>query len=155
MKWEVKDIEMYLQEKQYIDSVIIPLIPFSWGGQLLHSVREGEYIQILSKEIEKQLRGRVIMVPPFTYLRGESLEKSLERLKNWENELKESGIQFIFYLTSDADWKQIETQLDKLLWLPAVPLEHIESKHRVKFIDDGVGDLLKQITQEWQVRVQN
>ncbi|MFC7391580.1 YpiF family protein [Scopulibacillus cellulosilyticus] len=155
MKWEVKDIEKYLQEKEYIDSVIIPLIPFSWNEQLVSSVREGQYINTLSIEVEHQLRGRVVEIPPFTYLRNESIEQRLQKLKNWDSELRRNGIKFIFYLTSDADWKQVDSLLDSLLWMPAVPLEHMENKYRNKFIDEGVSDLLGQITQRWQAQIQN
>jgi len=49
----------------------------------------------------------------------------------------------IVYLTSDPAWRTVENELDGLLlWLPTIPLEHLEQKHKVNVISDQIQQLI-------------
>ncbi|MDQ7864023.1 DUF2487 family protein [Peribacillus frigoritolerans] len=58
-----------------------------------------EFLTILSLEIEKQMKGRILLLPTFHYLSDE-MDK-VERLKRWANEVKENNFEHVFFLTSD------------------------------------------------------
>ncbi|TCP31629.1 uncharacterized protein DUF2487 [Scopulibacillus darangshiensis] len=150
MKWCTKDIILFNKEKEFVDTVVVPLVPISWDKNMTATVREGEHITILAREIEHQLMGRMVEAPPFTYLKSESMEERMKRLKLWEKNIKESGIGYIFYLTSDVDWNQKNHNMLDMIWLPAVPLEHMEGKARDAYLDETVQDILKVITESWQ-----
>lgn len=151
MKWRTLDIGLYLKEKQYIDTVIIPLVPIDWGNDMKRTVTEGEFITTLAEEVEHQLRGRVLLSQAFTYLKNESIEDRLNRLQVWENDIKKGNVNFVYYVTSDVDWKQVEDSLDWLTWFAAIPLDQMDKKYQETIIKDHVDLMLHAITEKWQL----
>ncbi|WP_404442454.1 YpiF family protein [Sutcliffiella horikoshii] len=151
MKWTSKDISQYVQAKEYIDTVIIPLMPISFGDNIKTIASHGEYINILSYELERQFKGRVILLPPFSYVEKDQAEKKVVQLNNLSFHIKENNIKHVFLMTSDSSWNQQEQQLEgKLVWLPAIPLEDMEEKYKQKIIQDQMNQLLPMFIQKWQ-----
>lgn len=149
MKWIVNDMDLYIKSKEYVDTAVIPLIPLTWEKELKSTVAMGEFITLISYEIERQFKGRVVLLPPFTYFNGE--ERKLERLKYWEDELLNNGCKNVFYLTSDVNWRQVEDKLqEELVWLPTLPLEHVDEKYKDTMIKDQINQLVSIFINKWK-----
>ncbi|MFJ7510220.1 YpiF family protein [Peribacillus simplex] len=148
MKWTAKDLDMYMQSKEYVDTVLIPLVPLSFKGQMKQTGSMNEFLTILSLEIEKQMKGRILLLPTFHYLSGE-MDK-VERLKRWANELKENDFEHVFFLTSDFEWKKEERVLENnLVWIPAIPLEGLEIEQAKEMINQQVLQILDIFSYNW------
>ncbi|WP_227936205.1 YpiF family protein [Alkalihalobacillus deserti] len=153
MKWQATEMDTYLQAKEYVDTALVSLIPVSWEKEIKQTVAMGEFISIIASEVEKQFHGRVVQFPVFSYLKSEGKPGRLERIRNWEKELKVGGVNHIIYLTSDSEWKSIEDELDgMLLWLPTIPLEHMEADYRRNVITDQIKQIIPIMTNKWQSR---
>jgi hypothetical protein len=151
MKWISQDIDMFLKEKQYVDTAVLPLLPVSFGDDIKQSVAMTEFISLLSVQLERQFRGRLIMLPGYAYLKSASEESLISGLGQWESELKAQGFKHIFLLTSDSMWKGFEDRLEGgLIWLPSLPLEHMDENYRNSILDDQVKQLLNLFVQKWQ-----
>ncbi|MCS0672232.1 YpiF family protein [Cytobacillus firmus] len=151
MKWVSQDIEMFLKEKQYVDTAVLPLLPVSFGDDIKQSVAMTEFISLLSVQLERQFRGRLIMLPGYAYLKSAGEDSLLSGLGDWEAELKAQGFKHIFHLTSDSMWKSLEERLEGgLIWLPSLPLEHMDENYRNSILDDQVKQLLNLFVQKWQ-----
>ncbi|TMW73583.1 YpiF family protein [Alteribacter natronophilus] len=151
MKWNTTDADMYLKASEYVDTAIIPLIPLNWKKDFKGTVARGEFISLITDEIEKQFKGRVYTIPPFTYLEEESDEVRAERLKQWDDHLFKNGFAHVIYLTSDGDWKRVEEHLpDTLLWIPALPLENVEPSYAKDMVSQQIRQILPMITDKWQ-----
>ncbi len=151
MKWTSKDISQYVQSKEYIDTVIIPLIPISFSDNIKSIASHGEYINILSYELERQFKGRVILLPSYTYVESDLPENKVNHLNNLTLHIKKDNIKHVFLMTSDSSWSQFEKELEgKLVWLPAIPLEDMEEKYKQKIIQDQMNQLLPMFIQKWQ-----
>lgn len=151
MKWQAKEMDTYLQSKEYVDTAIIPLIPVSWQSDVKSTVAMGEFISIITLEVEKQFQGRVIHFPPFTYVKSEDLATRVARLQKWIVELMSGGIVHIIFLTSDGEWKISEQELEgMLIWLPTIPLEHMETSYKRDVIADQLKQLIPIMTNKWQ-----
>ncbi|WP_100372717.1 YpiF family protein [Bacillus sp. FJAT-45037] len=151
MKWQAKEMDRYLQAKEYVDTAIIPLIPVSWQKDEKTTVAMGEFISIISIELERQFQGRVVLFPAFTYLNEEKDQAGKTRLKNWSDELKSGGMKHVIYATSDSWWKTVENELDDwLIWLPAVPLEHLSQDNKREVINQQINQLVPIMTNKWQ-----
>ncbi|MGO4888100.1 YpiF family protein [Anaerobacillus sp. MEB173] len=151
MKWQAEEIDTYLQSKEYVDTAVIPLLPISWKSDVKLTVSMGEFISIITDELERQFKGRIFMFPPFTYLKDEPIRSKVERLTSWEKELTGNGFAHIVYITSDVEWKSVETDLsDTLIWLPSIPLEHMDEKYRMQTVSDQIKQLIPIITSKWQ-----
>ncbi|MFS0670680.1 YpiF family protein [Peribacillus frigoritolerans] len=149
MKWTAKDLDMYMQSKEYVDTVLIPLVPLSFKGQMKQTGSMNEFLTILSLEIEKQMKGRILLLPTFHYLSDE-MDK-VERLKRWANEVKENNFEHVFFLTSDFEWKKEERELENnLVWIPAIPLEGIEIEQAREMINQQVLQILDIFSYNWK-----
>lgn len=92
MRWRITDAKDYLQTKDYIDTAVIPLINIKVGAHFKITAEKGEFTQLLSDELERQLKGRVYLLPlihmliemkkPFKDLRtcGKSLYQNFRML---------------------------------------------------------------------------
>lgn len=153
MKWTLNDWAVFQKEKDYIDTVLIPFIPIHWGEGMKGTVTTGRFTTLLAEEIERQLKGRVILNPPFTYLESESLEMKRTRLDGWIEEIKSYGIKHIICLSTDPKWNFVHTENRTIgvtnIWVPALPIDHMDSKHRQDYLDETVGQVLRQMAQAW------
>ncbi|MDR4888702.1 YpiF family protein [Fredinandcohnia sp. QZ13] len=151
MKWITKDMDVYLQAKEYVDTAVIPLIPVSLEGNLKNTVSMGEFITILSNEVERQFKGRIILFPAFTYSNGEVLDIAKNRLNQWTSDLISGGMKHTIFITSDSSWKQVEADLNgSLIWLPTLPLEYVEEKYKQTMLQDQMKQLVTLFTNIWQ-----
>ncbi|MFE5427271.1 MULTISPECIES: YpiF family protein [Bacillaceae] len=149
MKWTAKDLDMYMQSKEYVDTVLIPLVPLSFKGQMKQSGSMNEFLTILSLEIEKQMKGRILLLPTFHYISDE-MDK-VERLKRWANEVKENDFEHVFFLTSDFEWKKEERELENnLVWIPAIPLDGLEIEQAREMINQQVLQILDIFSYNWK-----
>lgn len=151
MKWVPQDIAMYLKSKEYVDTAVVSLYPISIGDEMEQSASKFEFLSLLTQQLERQFTGRMLLLPPFTYLKKENLEESIANLSEWELSLKENEFKHIFYLTSDSDWKSHESSLGgSVIWMPSIPLENMDESQKVSIIGSQVKQLLTLFTQKWR-----
>src|SRR5699024_262914 len=105
-------IDMYLQSKEYIDTAIIPMLPIAWGEQVKSSVESGAFTQSVAVELERQLKGRVVLFPPFTYLMSEPLNQRLERIHEWRKLIIGENMKHVLLISTDTNWKSVEHDLE-------------------------------------------
>ncbi|MBW3113308.1 MULTISPECIES: YpiF family protein [Bacillaceae] len=151
MNWNVKDIEVFEAEKAYIDTAVIPVVPVDFGKDIRVSAAQSEFINLLTLHLERQFKGRMMMTPSFTYRMSSLTDSEISRLSQWAEELGDSGVKHIFFLTSDSGWKKAEDQLgDRLIWVPSIPLENLDEQYKHSIMEDQVKQLLNVIVQKWQ-----
>jgi hypothetical protein len=150
MKWVPQDIETYITAKEYVDTAIIPLYSVSVGEDMKQSAASAEFITLLTNHLERQFTGRLLLFPPFTYLKNEEREKSVTTLQEWEKTISQGSFKHLFYITSDIDWRNREEELNgSLIWLPTLPLEQMNNSQKMEMIDSQVKQLFVLFTQKW------
>ncbi|WP_251554158.1 YpiF family protein [Neobacillus muris] len=150
MKWIPKDVQTYLSAKEYIDTAVVPLYSISMEAEMKQSAESAEFIALLAAQVERQFAGRLVLLPPFTYLKRESSEKTGGDLKNWESTLLDAEFKHVFYLTADAEWRRMEDQYEgSFIWLPSIPLESMSDGQKITLVDSQVNQLLPLFTQKW------
>jgi hypothetical protein len=150
MKWITKDVDTYFQAKEYVDTAIIPLIPIQFKDELKSSVVMGEFITLICEGLERELHGRVFQLPQFSYLKSVEKTTHLPHLKLLEEELFANGFSHIFYLTSDVDWKAVESELSSLIWMPHLPLEHLKADSKMEILQEQVKQVMKLLMDDWK-----
>lgn len=148
LKWVSNDVDSYNQAKEYIDTAIVPLMAVSIGSEMKNIVAKGEFITLVSTDLERQLKGRVFLFPSYSYLKKS--ENVIENLIEWKTELQQE-FKHVFFLTSDDDLKKIKNeQLEgELIWLPTIPLEHMDDNLKRKLLQDQVEQILNILLQSW------
>ena len=151
MKWIPQDIDMFLQSKEYVDTAVLPLLPVSLGNDMKQTASMCDFITMLSVQLERQFKGRILMFPGLSYLKSAPMDKLQGEVRIWASELIGSGFKHVFYVTSDSSWKAVETELQgSLIWLPSIPLEHMDEGSRNSILEDQVKQLLALFMQSWK-----
>jgi hypothetical protein len=153
MKWRKSDIEKYVQAKEYIDTALIPLLPFNLANdeEAKKSSFQSELLTIIVSEIEKEITGRILLLPNFYYVKDSDRNAETQRLQSWTSEAGRQGLENIFYITFDSAWKKSEKQLDgNLIWLPAIQSGDIQSKEMEPVIRDQKSQMVELIRSYWQ-----
>ncbi|MCO4850379.1 YpiF family protein [Bacillus vallismortis] len=145
MRWRITDVKDYLQAKDYIDTAVIPLINIKVGVHFKMAAEQGEFTQLLSEELERQLKGRVYLLPPYTYV--DRNEKTVQGLQELREELL-SEFPHVVLLTSDENWKS-EKALGNIIVTPSVPLEHLKDSLKRKIVDERTAEILNVLLQMW------
>lgn len=150
MKWLPQDMDMFFQAREYVDTAVMPLIGLTFKEQAKQSASVHDFISIVSRQVEQQFKGRVLLMPPLTYCSDWSKEERLELLLKWKGDLDEQ-FSYVLFLTSDAEWKTLEMEIGQsLLWISPIPLEHLEEKYKQPMMEEQVKMLLKIISQKWK-----
>ena len=150
MKWIGEDIESYVKQKEYIDTIILPLYPISFTSSIETTVEMTEYISFITVLLEKQFKGRLLLLPGYSYLKNLEGEMPVEDLLKWEEEIMNSGSKHLFYLTCDSEWKKVENSLQgSLIWVPTTSIHKMDAKQRNTHLEDQIKQLSFVFTEKW------
>ncbi|WP_158735348.1 YpiF family protein [Alteribacillus sp. YIM 98480] len=150
MKWTTEDIPFFINEREYIDTALIPLLPIDFGNGIRQSAAMSEFITVITAELERQFKGRVLLVPPFTYLDSENITVCRDNLEQWTNKMKEE-MKHVILITADPSWKKVEADIEDLLvWMPLVPLENMESEYKRQVVSEQIKQLIPLIMDKWK-----
>lgn len=148
MNWNAKDIEMFLKEKEYIDTAVIVLMPVTFDTNMKRAAEQGEFINLFSMHVEKQFKGRVVILPSFTYVN--TPEDEVERLESWIEKALNGGFSHVFCLTSDNRWQAISEKLERLYFIPSIPLEHLEEQYKHSVMEEQLKTFIPKLIKGWQ-----
>jgi hypothetical protein len=150
MKWNNEDMEMYVKAREYVDTIVLPLYPISLDDKIQQTAGMSDFISLLSVQLERHFKGRLILMPGYIYLKTTSEEELTQDILKWEEEFLHKGFKYVYYLTSDSDWKRLETSLKgSLIWLPTIPFQKMDDKSRNTILEDQVKQLVEIFIQKW------
>jgi len=145
MKFQAEDADLFLQSKDYIDTAIIPLLGIN-ASHIKQTVSLGEFTMLVAEDLERQLKGRVFLFPPHTYL--EVNNRKQEDILAVKQSLQEH-FQHVVFITSDNKWKEQLEVSESAFILQSVPLEHLKVNLKQKVIQDSVEQILNFLLQKW------
>lgn len=151
MRWNAADLEKYLDAKEYIDTLIIPLQKFQITNEtkLIEEAFQREILSLFSYEIEKVLSGRVLLTPEFNYL-SDQLDSEIDRLNSWVEEIVNQPFKTIIFLTFDSNWNKHSNDLNgHLLWIPAMQTGDLHSPEMKTLIKGQVEQIIELIQSYW------
>lgn len=153
MQWVEKDLLQYIQAKEYVDTIFVPLTPFHLSNdtELAKNAFQGEALSIFINEIEKDLAGRVMLTLNYTYLKSADKQQEASRLNEWVEDISSQPFKHIFFITFDSTWKKHEASLNgSLLWLPGIQTGNLYSKEMHGVIQDQVTQISELIRSYWE-----
>lgn len=146
MNFIVKDVEKFQAQKQFIDTAIVPLVQLDFSDNgMKQSSSASEYLMTLTNFLEQQFKGRLLLLPPFSYTRGTRSDKIPATM---EKELKEAGFRAVVFITCDHSWTEYKEYLN-IIWLPAIPLESMEQSVKQRILEDQLKQVLPTFTKIW------
>lgn len=146
MNWTANDMDTFIQQKEYIDTLLIPLLKMETEPESMKSSSSSiEFLMHLSSFIENQFKGRIMLSPPFTYTQSTDLETMAGTLSK---DIALLGFKHVFYITTDANWTS-STIEGEVIWLPSIPLESMDKQLRQTIIEDQLRQVLPRLTKKW------
>lgn len=152
MKWTKANIETYLETKEYIDTLLIPLVKLDLTNdeQMKNSALTREYVDILANELERRLAGRLMLLPTYIYVNDVNYETEIKRLKQWIQSFQEQSFKGTFLLSLDNEWTKYSQQLDsQFLWLSHVPFNDMHDEAVKPFVQTQADKLSETIQSFW------
>ncbi|GGC87373.1 hypothetical protein GCM10007216_17600 [Thalassobacillus devorans] len=151
MKWNQHDISQYVEAKEYIDTLIVPLIPFGAkkDEQMKTQAFQKELLTMFVNEIEKEYKGRIVLLPEYYYLSGKVNEETA-RLNHWVEEFTELPFEHVFLFTFDVNWRKASKDVDgEVIWLPGLQSGNLQSSEAQSFIKEQVSQIAEMIRSYW------
>lgn len=146
VKFNVHDMTIFQQQKDFIDTAIVPLVHLDFSvPQLLQSSAAANYLLSLTNYIEQQFKGRVVLLPPVCYT---VLLRSKELIQNVHAELQNAGFKHVFYITSDVSWRKLG-EGHTIIWMPPIPLESMDVNVRTSILEEQLKQIMPQMADAW------
>lgn len=148
MRWTTNDLQQVLDNKEYIDTIIVPLCPVSLHPESINLADQREDLTIITSELERNFKGRIVIAPEFTYLQNDP--SKFERLFAWNNEFISNGMKHIFYITCDYEWKQEKNELDEsIIWIPDLTINSLDEASQKVVVNKQVSHLSAFFLKKW------
>lgn len=148
MKWTGEDVALYERERDYIDTALLPLLPVAFGQGAKRLASGGELVGLIAAEVERQLKGRLFLLPSFVYFADEPRPSLAERLAGWTSRLGQEGMKHVFYVTCDRAWQEGE-EADRVWFVPVVPLESMGESYKHELVREQAAELLRFLIGRW------
>ncbi|GAA0444318.1 YpiF family protein [Lentibacillus halophilus] len=152
MEWMKNDLQQFVQAKEYVDTAIVPLLPFqlSYDASLEKDAFQSEAQAVFLRELERELTGRIMMIPGYRYLKSADKESELNRLRTWIRDIQAQPFFHVFFITSDSGWKKHEQALPgTLIWLPLTAGNDSDPENMQPIIKEQVGEVSDLIKSYW------
>lgn len=141
-----KDMDQYINQREYVDTAVVPLLQLDLSSSgLKSSAGSSEYLQSLTALLEKQFKGRIMLFPPVTYSSNADRSRLSAEISA---EMAKADFKHVFYMTTDADWRTVE-QLKNVLWLPAIPTGDMDRNFKQSVMEDQLRQVLPLFLKEW------
>ncbi|MFS0751585.1 YpiF family protein [Oceanobacillus sp. 1P07AA] len=152
MKWIREDINTYDGAKEFVDTLIIPLSPFQLVNTNEAKKLSSQYeeMNLMVKELEKELMGRVLLTPNYTYLKTTDKKAEVQRINQWTSHVKELPFEHVIFITFDPSWRKESQNLEgEVVWLPSIQLDSSNSNEIQRIIREQVGQTVELIRSFW------
>lgn len=147
MKYRTQEVATFLDTKQYVDTALVPVIQVAVGATIVEQASEAEFIQLMAEQMEKEYKGRIVLLPPFTFFTEAELK---ERLPQWVEALRES-FAHVAFVTSSLTVKLNEQHVGAFLhYVPTVPLQYVDEANKAKLVQDVIGKFGQEIIGKWK-----
>lgn|GEM_PF-2627481 len=152
MKWTKANIKTYIETKEFIDTLLIPLIKLDLKSdqRMKESALAREYVDVLAYELERRLAGRTMLLPDYVYLNNVNYHTEMNRINNWIQSFSEQSFENTFLISLDNEWTKFSQELNgQFLWLSHVPFDDFSEPTAKPFIQTQADKLSETIQSFW------
>ncbi|MGL4522638.1 MAG: DUF2487 family protein [Bacilli bacterium] len=144
MKWTKEDITTFTPHKEYIDTLIVPIMPIDlkWNEDSAACKEQLEHVVIF---VEQQLKGRAFVLPIVPILDGISHES----VNRWQEEGESAGYRYVQCITVVRGFGVQTAQT--ILPLPYINVEGLSEEQRPQFLRQQADELISHIEKLWIV----
>lgn len=146
MYFNANDVTSFMAQKDFIDTAIVPLVSIDLSSEKMkQSGAEVDFVMSLTSFIEQQFKGRLLVMPPFSYMTSFKNEELPQQL---EAQLHNAGFKHVFFITCDHFWTN-SGDIVNIIWLPAIPLESMDASVKKSILEDQLRQVIPMLSTKW------
>jgi len=146
MYFNANDVTSFMAQKEFIDTAIVPLVSIDLTSEKIkQSGAEADFLLSLTSFVEQQFKGRLLLLPPFSY---STILKNEEMPQQLESQLHNAGFKHVFFITCDHFWTNIGDVVN-VIWLPAIPLESMDKGVKNSILEDQLRQVIPTFSTKW------
>ena len=146
MYFNANDVTSFMEQKEFIDTAIVPLVSIDLTSEKIkQSGAEADFLLSLTSFVEQQFKGRLLLLPPFSY---STILKNEEMPQQLESQLHNAGFKHVFFITCDHFWTNIGDVVN-VIWLPAIPLESMDKGVKNSILEDQLRQVIPTFSTKW------
>lgn len=139
MLYNFNDIKNMKEQLEFVDTAVIPFVSVDLDDQSLSHANDIELVQLVTMQLEKQLKGRIFITPAMTTVLSDT-----GVLTQYQEQLYDYGFKNVVILTHlnlDDDFKSIR--------LNQIPLQDMSNDIKFDLVNDEVKKVMKSIISIW------
>ena len=146
MYFNANDVTSFMAQKEFIDTAIVPLVSIDLTSEKIkQSGAEADFLLSLTSFVEQQFKGRLLLLPPFSY---STILENEEMPQQLESQLHNAGFKHVFFITCDHFWTNIGDVVN-VIWLPAIPLESMDKGVKNSILEDQLRQVIPTFSTKW------
>lgn len=140
MLYTSKDLKLLKNEIEFIDTAVIPLVSIDMTNEAAKHSSNIELIQMVTMQIEKQFKGRLLITPLITTINDRTGMAS-----DYSEQLLEYGFKKIIVITH----LKVDFESYDVIKLNEIPLENMSPDMVNELVGDEVKKVMKSIISIW------
>lgn len=147
MNWNAQEVDVYIQQKEYIDTLVIPLVKIETEAEKMKaSASSSDFLMYLTKFLEAQFKGRMMFTPPVAYTPSFDAAQIVETIAS---DFESSSFKHTFFMTTDPSLATLQLEAGQVIWLPSIPIESMDPNLKQKIMEDQLQQVLPIFTEKW------
>lgn len=140
MLYNITDLRVLKDEIEFIDTAIVPLVNIDFDKDVQNNANNLELMQFITIQLEKQLKGRLMITPVMTLVGDKS-----DNLSEYRSQLLDYGFKNVVVLS----FKPLEMEDVSTIKVNSIPISDMDNDMKQAIINDEVKSVIKEIILVW------
>lgn len=143
MRFDGLDAMKSLTERQYVDTLVVPLVELAFDEDMVRKAEGNEVIQAVALETERQLSGRTMLSPTLSYLDVEAGRSLAEQVTA---QATASGFTHVLFISSDLRFKGSELPI---IFVPPLALKGMTGEQSHTMVQNFATQVITELSSRW------
>ncbi|WP_199666859.1 DUF2487 family protein [Exiguobacterium sp. AM39-5BH] len=143
MRFDGIDAMKSLTERQYVDTLVVPLVELAFDEEMVRKAEGNEVIQAVALETERQLSGRTMLSPSASYV---DVDAGLALAKKIREQATASGFSHVLFISSDLRFKDFELPI---IFVPPLALKGMSGEQSHTMVQNFVTQVITELSSRW------
>ncbi|WP_214761964.1 DUF2487 family protein [Exiguobacterium sp. s146] len=143
MRFDGLDAMKSLTERQYVDTLVVPLVELAFDEDMVRKAEGNEVIQAVALETERQLSGRTMLSPTLSYVDVEAGRSLAEQVTA---QATSSGFTHVLFISSDLRFKGSELPI---IFVPPLALKGMTAEQSHTMVQNFATQVITELSSRW------
>lgn len=143
MRFDGLDAMKSLSERQYVDTLVVPLVELAFDEDMVRKAEGNEVIQAVALETERQLSGRTMLSPTISYVDAEAGRALAEQVTV---QATASGFTYVLFISSDLRFKGSGLPI---IFVPPLALKGMSGEQSHTMVQNFATQVITDLSSRW------